>query len=343
MDGGSVNDSNLIYKFLDKIKCSSETTENFLDELELDLKLISVNNDDISDYIFKMNEEELERFSGSAEYILDALLRRYKDVLNESSNILDKSMTMIDNLLASVKPSNRRNDNEQIAIKYTKYFNELAKNIEFSNGYQKCKQVMDAIKLWSTIANKLSQIDHRIENALDELNEKFSSQLKDFKVEIQNLTEESRETFSREIHEIAQKQMDNLENKSKEFDSKIMESERSSMTSVITVLGIFTAISFLVFGSLNLAQVTLTQFEFISDIMITWSLLTFASLSILLFLLWGISRLINKEMFDKKNLFIYFVYIICIIVFLCGLYLKVQEIDLKTGHHINLMMQNINC
>lgn len=119
----------------------------------------------------------------------------------------------------------------------------------------------------------------------------------------------------------------------KDIKITIAESKQSissdMFTNMIAVLGIFTAISFMVFGTWNLIDTTLTGFDDVCDTMIIWSLLVLGVATIILTLLWGISKLTQRPLFDKSNSkkFIVFCYSICLLILAIGIYLKFIEVN----------------
>ncbi len=191
---------------------------------------------------------------------------------------------------------------------------------------------------YSNLVDTEEEFKNKINPFVNELNEKI-------KIDIENSASDSLNLILDERKQIIAQLGCTVKDLKKEFDSSmkitIAESKQTihseMFTNLITVLGIFTAISFMIFGSWNMIDLTLTKFEKISDTMITWSLLVLGVATILLTLLWGVSKLTERPIFNKDNSkkFIIFSYIVCIVILFTGIGFKCYEIyNIKSQNEI---------
>lgn len=299
---------NELFTFLDAIQEYESITQNFLDQIELRLLKLDIFHDEVSEYIFSIkDEQDLFIFSAKSEIVLMELMNKYKahvSVSNESLNHLSKS---INQLMISVNGKNRKNLNEQASIRITDYMNKAIVHLDVAKTYDKCKQLLDSIQIWSTISQKNNEIYKQTEESIQEVKGIFNDELEKAKLQIEAFTEKELSTYSKAIEDKDQKMNERIEG----YGEKMT-------TLSITILGIFTGISFLVTGGVNLTSTILSSNGSMANIMMRWSMLGFGIFSLLLLLLYGVSDLIGKRIFDKKSKFIKFVYIMCFVIFLIG-------------------------
>jgi len=87
-------------------------------------------------------------------------------------------------------------------------------------------------------------------------------------------------------------------------EEEVTDLRNSIITQLVSILGIFTAIAFLVFGGLNQIDRTTIITNELPDvfaILMTWSLLVLGCIFVVLVLLWGVSKIADINLFTKSN------------------------------------------
>lgn len=250
--------------------------------------------------------------------------------------------SQISAIIYSLKKKNKENKIINIQINIDVVIKDLFQMYDDIN-HDLIKMILklyDHINLASMQYSNLVDTEEEFENKINPFVNKLNEKLK---IDIQNSTEQSLDSIQNQKNQIMNQLDCTVEDLKKDFNSNmkvtIAESKQTihseMFTNLITVLGIFTAISFMIFGTWNMIDLTLTKFEKISDTMITWSLLVLGVATILLTLLWGISKLTERPIFNKDNSkkFIIFSYIVCIVILFTGIGFKCYEI-------CNIKLQN---